>query len=105
MSTTRYGFYTDGSVQEDKEVYPGQYDPVDLSEIELSFDLGTASEYCVLHLPNGESMSVIRDRSCDNRNIHAANFLRQVMPNVRRVTGKQIKWPLRGDIVIVHSKR
>lgn len=103
METKRYGFYTDGSVQEDKEVYPGQYDPIDLSEIEFSFDLGVASELCVLHLPGRKRLSIIRDLSGDEDNLCAAAFLKDVMPDVRRITGGQITWPLRGDIVVVQT--
>ena len=101
--TKRYAFYPEGRFEVDEEQYPGQYDPIDLSEIEFSYEMHYARTRCVFHMPDKKFHVIVDDDTeCEGEtNNIAASFLLGAMPNVTKIDGEPLTWPICGNVVVV----
>lgn len=104
MQTERLNIADTGIVEYDRETYPGQYDPIDLSELELSYEYGKAQTLFSLHFGNGDITHVIKDvYGSSKENRPALLAVRALVSKAASSTGGDPSQVLTGDILLVRT--
>lgn len=105
IQPTKYGFMSDGSIDICKEREPGQFDCIDMGELEASYDMDSAVTACTMMTESGDVIRVFHEDNCDGpENEAAAEYLINILPRITRIEKGRVSWPLRGTIVIVRTR-
>jgi len=102
-NTRRYAFYPDGKFEVDEEQYPGQYDPMDLTEIEFSYEMHDARTLCTLQVRDKKFVVIVdagaeEDSGC---NMLASSFLLSIIVNAKRIEDSPLTETLYGTVVVI----
>jgi len=105
-NTRRYAFYPNGIFEVDEEDYPGQYDPVNLTEIEFSYELYEARTLGILHEGDKKFVVIGEKNAKDSgmRNTLASAFLLSIRAKTKILKLSQLRKPLHGTVIVIEVR-